>query len=60
MTQLQIQEALWWLDEALVLLSFIVGMYGISLNLRSKYCGDAFMIAGLIGVWAIYSLLWSV
>lgn len=63
MTQLEIQEALWWLDEALILLSLGVWAYGFVIKARgatSDEYSHNYMFAGLIGVWAIYSLLWSV
>jgi len=60
MTQLEIQEALWWLDEVAITISLTAWAYGYSLKVQGKSYEHQYMFAGLIGVWAIYSLLWSV
>ena len=56
-----LEIALWWLDEVLILLSFFIGIFGVGVML-SGYEGykKILLASGLIGVWAIYSLLWSV
>jgi len=60
MAQLEVQASLWWLDETLFVLSLTTWAYGYSLKLQGKAYEHQYMFAGLIGVWAIYSLLWSV